>query len=158
MEGPDTTFTICRSGQHVTAAATSDPPDLAVLDMQIGNMGGIAVCMDLRLDETGGRLPHIKVLMLLDRTADLFLARRAGAEGWLVKPLDSLRVHWAANTLLAGGTVHEGGPEPPATGIDGSRDAAGSGDVASRRRRRHGRCAPWRRGAHRLESAEHSGE
>jgi hypothetical protein len=49
-------------------------------------------------------------MMLLDRAADIFLARRAGAEGWLVKPLDSLRLSRAARTILKGGTVYEGLP------------------------------------------------
>jgi CheY-like chemotaxis protein len=119
LEGPDTTFAICRTGQAVTVAATQQAPDLAVLDLQIGNMGGMAVCITLRLDESGGRLPHIRVLMLLDRMADLFLARRAGAEGWLVKPLESLRLRRAATTIMAGGTIYEGLPKgakvPPPT-------------------------------------------
>jgi CheY-like chemotaxis protein len=110
LEGPDTTFAICRTGQAVTVAATQQTPDLAILDLQIGNMGGMAVCMTLRLDESGGRLPHVRVLMLLDRIADLFLARRAGAEGWLVKPLDSLRLRRAATTIMGGGTIYEGLP------------------------------------------------
>jgi CheY-like chemotaxis protein len=137
LEGPDTTFAICRTGQAVTVAATQQAPDLAVLDLQIGNMGGMAVCLTLRLDESGGRLPHVKVLMLLDRMADLFLARRAGAEGWLVKPLDSLRLRRAATTILDGGTVYEGLPpgthQPPpvmVSGTDGEgappEDAEGS--------------------------------
>ena len=29
--------------------------------------------------------------MLLDRDADVFLARRSDADGWLVKPLDAFR-------------------------------------------------------------------
>jgi len=115
MEGPDTTFTICRSGQDVTAAATAQAPDLAVLDLQIGNMGGMAVSMNFRLDESGGRLPHVKVLMLLDRAADVFLARRTGADGWLVKPLDARRLRKAATTILEGGSVHEGLPPPDDT-------------------------------------------
>ena len=63
-----------------------------MLDLQIGNMGGIAVTMDLRLEESGDRLPHVPVIVLLDRKADLHLARRSGADGWLVKPLDALRL------------------------------------------------------------------
>jgi len=110
LEGPDTTFAICRTGQAVTVAATQQAPDLAILDLQIGNMGGMAVCITLRLDESGGRLPHIRVLMLLDRVADLFLARRAEAEGWLIKPLDSLRLRRAATTIMGGGTIYEGLP------------------------------------------------
>ena len=144
LEGPETTFTICRTGQSVTAAATGETPDLAVLDLQIGNMGGMAVCMTLRQDESGGRLPHIKVLMLLDRMADIFLARRAGAEGWLVKPLDSLRLRRAATTILAGGTVYEGlppeaesdGPEasdvPAETGRPAETDGSDHGTESAR--------------------------
>ena len=48
-------------------AATEKAPHLVVLDMQIGNMGGMAACMALHLEESGGRLPHLPVLMLLDR-------------------------------------------------------------------------------------------
>ena len=33
--------------------------------------------------------------MLLDRRPDVFLARRSGAEGWMVKPLDPLRLRRA---------------------------------------------------------------
>ena len=48
-----------------------------VLDLQIGSMGGMAVTMALRLDESSGRLPHVPVLMLLDRVADVHLAGAA---------------------------------------------------------------------------------
>jgi hypothetical protein len=49
--------------------------------------------------------------MLLDRAADLHLARRSDADGWLIKPLDSLRLRRAAHTLLADGHIYEGLPE-----------------------------------------------
>jgi CheY-like chemotaxis protein len=111
LEGPDVTFTVCRAGRDVAPAAARQHPDLAVLDLQIGNMGGMAACMSLRLDESARRLPHIRVLMLLDRAADLHLARRADADGWLIKPLDSLRLSRAATTVLAGGHIYEGLPE-----------------------------------------------
>jgi two-component system nitrate/nitrite response regulator NarL len=51
-------------------------------------------------------VPHFPVLMLLDRSADLFLARRSMADGWLVKPLDAFRLRRAAEALLAGGEYH----------------------------------------------------
>ncbi len=128
LETPDTTFVVCRRGQDVSTASKGQTPDLAVLDLQISNMGGMAVCMNLRLDESGGRLPHIRVLMLLDRAADTFLARRAGAEGWLVKPLDSLRLRRAAATVLRGGTVYEG--LPPAEVTEANVDGAGGAPPA----------------------------
>ncbi|MGA0064578.1 MAG: response regulator [Ilumatobacteraceae bacterium] len=103
----ETSFTVCRDGRDVTRAVTNRTPDLAVLDLQVGSMGAMAVTMNLRLDHSGGRVPHVPVLMLLDRLADVHLARRSGAEGWLIKPLDSLRLRRAANEILAGGTWQE---------------------------------------------------
>ena len=92
----------------------------------------MAVTMDLRLEESGGRLPHVPVLMLLDRPADVFLARRAGAEGWLIKPLDSLRLRRAATTLTSGGTYPRGRParsrRRPPTAVGDGRRAAEDGD------------------------------
>ena len=49
-------------------------PDLVILDLQSGTMGGVAVTMDLRLDESGGTLPHVPILMLLCNTLWLLLA------------------------------------------------------------------------------------
>ena len=74
------------SGKQLLPAVQEGVPDLAVIDLQIGNMGGMAACLDLRLEEGAGRLPHVPVLMLLDRRPDVFLARRSQADGWLVKP------------------------------------------------------------------------
>ena len=113
LGGDGDTFTVCRDGRAVAGQVKERTPDLALLDLQIGTMGGMAVTMDLRLDESAGVLPHVPVLMLLDRQADLHLARRSGAEGWIVKPLDSLRLRKAADALLAGGSYTEGVPTEP---------------------------------------------
>jgi hypothetical protein len=86
-----------------------------VLDLQVGSMGGMAIAMGLRLDETGGLLPHIKTLMLLDRRADVYLAQRSGADGWLIKPLDALRLKRAALAIANGETYQEGVPAEPAS-------------------------------------------
>ena len=104
----DTSFTICRDGRVVAGEVALKAPDLAIFDLQIGSMGGMAVTMSLRLDESAGVLPRVRVLMLLDRSADLHLARRCGADGWLIKPLDPLRLRRAADALLAGGRYTEG--------------------------------------------------
>lgn len=95
------------SGQEVRPLVADKELSLVVLDMQIGNMGGVAACMDLRLEESGGRIAHVPVLMLLDRRADVFLARRSGAEGWVIKPLDPIRLRRAVNALRSGSTYHD---------------------------------------------------
>jgi DNA-binding response OmpR family regulator len=52
--------------------------------------------------------------MLLDRRPDVFLARRSGAEGFVVKPLDPQRVRSAVRALLRG-EVYEDETFRPAT-------------------------------------------
>jgi DNA-binding response OmpR family regulator len=102
LSGPEDNVRVVTSGEAVRPAVAEDLPDLVILDEQIGNMGAMAACMDLRLEETAGRIDHVPVLLLLDRRADVFLARRTDAEGWLIKPLSPIRLRKAARALLAG--------------------------------------------------------
>jgi CheY-like chemotaxis protein len=87
-------------GQDVRGMFEEVNPDLVVLDMQIGNMGGVAVAIDLRLEESGGRLDRANILLLLDREADEFIARRADVDLMLVKPVDAGVLRRAAKQLL----------------------------------------------------------
>jgi CheY-like chemotaxis protein len=107
VDGLDNDVRQVGSGPEVLAEVADSAPDLLVVDLQMGNMGGMAVCLDLRLEESYGALEHVPVLMLLDRRADVFLAKRSGAEGWLVKPLDPIRIRKATTALVAGGTYHD---------------------------------------------------
>src|ERR1700722_15222422 len=100
------------TGQEVRGAVSEDLPDLVITDCQIQNMGGIAVCLDLKLEESGGRIPHVPVLILLDRRADVFLAKRSRAEGFLVKPIDPIRLSRAVEALLDGGTYADESYKP----------------------------------------------
>ena len=88
-------------GQEVRPTVAAEKPDAVVLDMQIGNMGGIACAIDLRLEAGAGRLPDTSILLLLDREADRFLAKRADADGELVKPIDAGTLRKAVDGLLA---------------------------------------------------------
>lgn len=94
-------------GAEVGPAVREQLPDIAVLDLQIGKMGGMATCLDLRLEEGAGRMQHVPVLMLLDRRADVFLARHSQANGWIVKPLDPLRLGRAIRAVLDGGSYED---------------------------------------------------
>jgi DNA-binding response OmpR family regulator len=108
IAGDDIEVLRVREGVEVRPAVHAGAPDLVILDLQIGNMGGMAACMDIRLDESVDALGHVPVLILLDRDADVFLAERCDADGWVIKPLDPLRLRRAATALLAGGTWAEG--------------------------------------------------
>jgi DNA-binding response OmpR family regulator len=98
--GPEQRVVEVARGQDVRGAVEREGPDLVVLDLQIGNMGGIAVALDLRLEESAGRLPHSNILLLLDRDADKFLARRVEVEACLVKPVDAGILRRAARRIL----------------------------------------------------------
>ncbi len=111
LEGPNQLLGV-RSGREIAPAVAATEPDLVICDLQIGSMGGMAATMALRLEAGAGRLPPVKVLLLLDRRADLFLAQRCGADGWLVKPLDALRLRAAVHSVLAGSSYTEGLVEP----------------------------------------------
>ena len=91
---PTATTTVYRvhQGLDVLDAIDAVAPDLVILDEQIGNMGGLATLSAIRNAEGVDRIPITAVLVLLDRAHDAFLARRHDADGFLVKPLDSLRL------------------------------------------------------------------
>jgi CheY-like chemotaxis protein len=99
--GPGQEVVEVTRGQDVRDTFARIDPDLVVLDLQIGNMGGVAVAIDLRLEESGGRLPRARILLLLDRRDDAFIARRADVDLTLVKPVDAGILRRAAAPLLA---------------------------------------------------------
>jgi DNA-binding response OmpR family regulator len=107
VAGPGTTLRWVKRGEDVRESLNARPADLAIVDSQIGTMGGIAVALDVRLEADAGRLLAHPVLLVLDRRPDVFMARRSGAEGWILKPLDPIRLRKAVAALLAGGTWHD---------------------------------------------------
>ena len=99
--GPGFEVVDVERGHDVRTVVGDKHPDLVIVDLQIANMGGMAVSLDLRLEESGGRLPHVPILLLLDREADKFLARRSTADAMLVKPIDPGTLRRTVKTLLA---------------------------------------------------------
>jgi DNA-binding response OmpR family regulator len=132
IAGPEHTVGRIRAGEHVTTAVRELEPDVVILDLQIGNMGGFAACMAIRHEEGANRIPITAVLMLLDRAADVFLARRADADGWITKPVDALKLRRAVATLLTGRSWEDGVvPADPAAEPDDGGDEADEADAAA---------------------------
>jgi DNA-binding response OmpR family regulator len=114
-------------GQDVRTVVGEQSPDLVILDMQIANMGGLAVTIDLRLESSAGRIPDVSILLLLDREADRFLAKRVDADAELVKPVDPGTLRRTVDRLLA--------REPEATVEEEmQRSRARTGGTAERNR------------------------
>jgi DNA-binding NarL/FixJ family response regulator len=116
IEGSDVEVIEAVEGREAVRLAVDEEVDLAVLDLQIGSMGAVAICHELRNLETAGEADHTAVLMLLDRRPDVFLARRAGAEGFCMKPLEPVTLRRAVKALLAGGTFEDSAWRPVTVG------------------------------------------
>jgi DNA-binding response OmpR family regulator len=103
----DTAVVRVRTGREVLQVIHDVSPGLLVLDLQIGNMGGIATAIAVQQEFEGDESERPPIMLLLDRPADVPLVRRVDVEGWLVKPLDAFRLRRAARALLAGDVFHE---------------------------------------------------
>jgi DNA-binding response OmpR family regulator len=77
--------------REATAMAEQLKAKAVVVDMQVGSMGGMAVIRDIRqsLD------PRPRLVLLLDRSADTFIARRAGADAHVTKPIETTQMREA---------------------------------------------------------------
>ncbi len=77
-----TTVRSVTKGADVRSAVALDPPDLVVLDLQIGNMGGMATAMDLHheADAANGRISWVSPM------ARALLKARAGDQARLRTP------------------------------------------------------------------------
>jgi len=100
LEGPDLLIEEVANGPK-SSPASKKRRRPGVLDCRSarwrnGHLHGTATRGVLRRGRT------VAVLMLLDRRPDVFLARRSGAEGFLVKPLDPQRLRSAVRALLRG--------------------------------------------------------
>jgi len=100
LVGPDITLLRVGEGRQVRPVVVELRPDLVILDMQIGTMGGVATALDLRLD-ADHRTADVPILLLLDRPHDEFLAREVEVDGWLVKPIDPLSVSATLGEIMS---------------------------------------------------------
>ena len=85
-----------QSGANV---AETDP-DVVIVDLQVKNMGGMAVVREIKASLEGEDLPRL--VILLDREVDGFLAKRAGADAWVVKPFSAHELRVALGVATAG--------------------------------------------------------
>lgn len=112
LSGNGTTVSRVSDGVDVLPVVQQLKPELVILDLQVGNKGGIATCLDLRLEEGMGRMERSQILLLLDRDADRWLAKSSKADGWMIKPLDAFRLRNAHRAMVGGNSWFEGETEP----------------------------------------------
>lgn len=77
--------------RQATSTVIETRPDVILVDMQVGSMGGMAVVRDIRQQVDSPP----RMVLLLDRSADRFLARRAGADASVLKPFQATELRKA---------------------------------------------------------------
>ncbi|GIU92585.1 MAG: hypothetical protein KatS3mg011_1491 [Acidimicrobiia bacterium] len=82
----NTTVDVLDDPSRVVETAARGDYDVIVVDMQVKSMGAMAVTRLVKDAAAVGELKPVPVVNLLDRRADVFLARRGGADAWVVKP------------------------------------------------------------------------
>ncbi len=79
------TITASNGSEALTAASSSPPPDLVVLDLMLPDMSGTEVCRTLRANE---RTQHLPVVMLTAKgeEIDRVVGFEVGADDYVIKP------------------------------------------------------------------------
>lgn len=95
LSEPGTEFILVSDPRAAAATAAQDGAEVAVVDLQVGSMGGMAVIRALRTAVDNGELDRVRMVLLLDRSADDFLARRAGADASVLKPFTAQQLRAA---------------------------------------------------------------
>lgn len=92
-------------GRAVVDRLRDGPVDAVLVDMQVGSKGGMAVVRSIR--QAADLTPRPRTVMLLDRSADRFLARRAGADAGVLKPINAAELRHALGILPPGSAEEE---------------------------------------------------
>ena len=90
---------VAEDGEKVFEVLAQNIPDLIILDIVLPKMDGNKVCELLKKDQ---RLAKIPVLMLTarDRQEDIRLAKKCGADGYIIKPFDARILLFDIKNLL----------------------------------------------------------
>ena len=90
VQGRGHKVTAVASGVKAIDVATTDPPDLVLLDLMMpGQYDGFEVCRRLRADPTTHKLP-ILIVTAMDDDGARERATQAGATGFFTKPFSPI--------------------------------------------------------------------
>jgi DNA-binding response OmpR family regulator len=84
-------------------------PDVVIIDLQVHSMGGMAIVRAIRAAFQDS--PPPRMVLLLDRTADTFIARRAMADASVVKPFTDAELRSAVLPHIPSPAAAVGGAE-----------------------------------------------
>ena len=132
LAGQDYTLMAARSVDEALVAAKGKRPDLVIADAVLGNGSGYDLCSSLKADPALRGVP-VHILASNQNPLDEARARRAGADGHLLKPFDSQTLLDSVSAALLSPVRPAPAPvtEVPARPVPASPWApAGRGEVA----------------------------
>lgn len=94
------TLLYAESGQQGIVMARQELPDLILLDVMMPDIDGFKVCQYLKENEDTKDIP-IMFLTARGADGDLELGRKAGADGFMTKPFQTIEVLKQIELLLA---------------------------------------------------------
>lgn len=88
-----------RDGEEALRIARANNPDIILLDIHLPKLNGYDVC---KLVKSDASTAHIKVLMLsgVAQNSDRWKAQQVGADGYIVKPFNSITLVGKVEELL----------------------------------------------------------
>ena len=120
LEGAGYEVTLAASGEAGVAAARKHPPDVALVDLRLGGMDGLAVTKVLEQETPTTAVVIMTAYATIDNAVD---AMRAGASDYLPKPFTPAQViHVLSKSVTAARTEHELAEYERARGRRGSAD------------------------------------
>jgi adenylate cyclase len=97
-------------GEAALATASTEHPDLILLDVMMPKLDGIEVCRRLKADSS---LPFMPIIMVTARTdvKDIVAGLEAGADEYLTKPVDQAALLARVKSMLRIKALHDIGQE-----------------------------------------------
>lgn len=95
LSDPGTVIHTISDPEAMVGTVAKHRAELAIIDFQVRSMGGMAVVRALRSALEFEQIDRVRTVLLLDRSADAFLARRAGADAYVLKPFTAQQLRAA---------------------------------------------------------------
>lgn len=93
LSAPEREIVLVEDGNNVVTLAQSRTPDVVIAAASIGHMGGFAVSRELKmLAEQGVIAREPKVIVMLERDADAWLAEWSRCDAYTTKPVDPAEI------------------------------------------------------------------
>ncbi len=101
LTAPEYTLLDHDDGATAPEVLDAEGADAVIIDLQVASMGGMAIARELHQQAALKGQDEVPVVLLLDRAADSFLAKRAGVAAWVTKPFTAHELRTAIEQAIA---------------------------------------------------------